>query len=96
MIRNNSFDSVMKEQKRLAAWRGFADNWAMGFYKNEDVITTKKKRRNKRSPRKFVNATETSTTNLLDYNDLSSRHASLKKYREHFDATAAAYTLLSP
>ena len=96
MIRNNSFDSVMQEQKRLAAWRGFADNWAMGFSKNDGVITTKKKRRNKRSPRKFVNATEASTSNLLDYNDLSSRHASLKKYREHFTATASAYALLSP
>lgn len=68
----------------------------MGFYKNEDVITTRKKRRNKRSPRKFMNVTESSSSNLLDYNDLASRHASLKKYKQHFDTTASAYTLLSP
>jgi hypothetical protein len=57
MIKNKSFESIMLEQKRHAAWRGFSDNWAMGFYKNEDIITTKKKRRSKRSPRKFINAT---------------------------------------
>jgi hypothetical protein len=54
MIRNASFESVMQQQRRQAAWRGFADNWAMGFIKNEDVISTKKKRRNKRSPKRYM------------------------------------------
>ena len=45
----------MKEQRRHAAWEGFSQNWAMGFFKNEDVISTKKKRKNKRSPKKYCN-----------------------------------------
>ena len=95
MIRNASFESVMQQQRRQAAWRGFADNWAMGFIKNEEVISTKKKRRNKRSPKRYVNMTENSS-DLLGYNDLFSRHASLKKYSEQFANTASSYALLSP
>lgn len=55
LIRNKSFETVLAEQKRNASWKGFSSNWAMGFYKNEDVISTKKKRRNKRSPKKYMN-----------------------------------------
>ena len=51
MIKNKSFESVMGEQRRLAVWRGFVENWAQGFTKNEDLITTKKKRKAKKSPR---------------------------------------------
>ena len=43
LIKNKSFDCVMKEQKRAAAWNGFIENWALGFCKNEDLISTKKK-----------------------------------------------------
>jgi hypothetical protein len=55
MIKCKSFDNVMKEQRRHAAWEGFSQNWAMGFFKNEDVISTKKRRKNKRSPKKYCN-----------------------------------------
>ncbi len=51
MIKNKSFESVMGEQRRLAVWRGFVQNWAQGFTKNEDLITTKKKRKAKKSPK---------------------------------------------
>jgi hypothetical protein len=34
MIKSKSFDNVMKEQRRYAAWEGFSQNWAMGFFKN--------------------------------------------------------------
>lgn len=54
-IRSSSLERVLGEQRRSAAWKGFSDNWAMGFYKNEDVISTKKRRRNKRSPKKYMN-----------------------------------------
>lgn len=92
MIRNKSFESVLGEQRRQAAWEGFSNNWAMGFYKNEDVISTKKRRRNKRSPRKYAHLSQTSTS-LLDYNDIFTRHTSLKKYKEAFNTTASAYAL---
>ena len=48
MIRNGSYESVLASQKRHAAWEAFSDNWAQGFKKNEDVGTTKKKRKMKR------------------------------------------------
>jgi hypothetical protein len=67
----------------------------MGFYKNDDVITTKKKRKNKRSPRKYANFSENNNNNILEYNDLFSRHMSLKKYKESFNTTASSYNLLS-
>ena len=51
MIRNNSFESVLSAQKRKASWQSFSDHWALGFKKNDDLITTKKKRRVRKSPK---------------------------------------------
>lgn len=80
----------------MAAWDGFSANWAMGFYKNEDIITTKKKRKNKRSPRRFVHVNDNSSNNsMLEYNDIFTRHQSLKKYKETFANTASSYNLHS-
>ena len=79
MIKNKSFESVLQTQKRNAAWDSFAEHWALGFKKNEDLITTKKKRKPKKVARqKYI---DVSSSIELDYNDKMSRHLALKKYK---------------
>lgn len=79
MIRNGSYQSVLECQKRHAAWEAFTDHWAQGFKKNDDIITTKKRRKGRKSPKqKFFDSDDNSH---LDYNDKMSRHLALKKYR---------------
>ena len=54
MIKNESFESVLAAQKRHASWQSFSDHWALGFKKNQDLITTKKKRKVRKSPKNKV------------------------------------------
>ena len=49
MIKNSSFENVLTAQKRQAAWQSFAHHWALGFKNNDDLITTKKKTKVKKS-----------------------------------------------
>ena len=51
MIKNASFSSVLSAQKRQASWQSFTNHWALGFKKNDDLITTKKKRKARKSPK---------------------------------------------
>ena len=54
MIKNGSFQDVLLAQKRQAAWQAFSNNWALGFKKNDDLITTKKKRKVRKSPKSKI------------------------------------------
>ena len=54
MIKNGSFQDVLSAQKRQAAWQAFSDHWALGFKKNDDLITTKKKRKVRKSPKSKI------------------------------------------
>ena len=84
---------MLAAQKRQAAWSAFSDNWAMGFKKNEDLITTKKSRKMKKAPRqKYLNVSD---SNELEYSDKMSRYKALKHFKDSFDKTAVSYQLLN-
>ena len=83
----------MKAQKRHAAWQSFTNNWESGFKKNDDLITTKKKRKTKKEAKqKFL---DVSNCNELEYNDKMSQYQALKKFKETFEKTAASYQIMS-
>jgi hypothetical protein len=91
-IKDHSFENVFQQQKRHAAWNGFRDNWALGFVQQQDVISTRKKRRTKRSPKqKYAGLTG---GGVLEYNDKLTRHLALKKYSETFAETASSFQIV--